>query len=109
MGAIELERLYISSLEPVAKVHGQITRSYWSVENNVHWHLDVTFGEDQSKIRTGHGAENISLMRKSALNLLKADTSLKVGIENKRKKDGFISHLLMKSGINDGLNASLMR
>lgn len=89
-------RYYISSLEPIAKQHGQVIRSHWGVENNVHWHLDVTFGEDQSKIRAGHGAENISLMRKSALNLLKADTSLKAGIENKRKMAGWNPDYLLK-------------
>jgi predicted transposase YbfD/YdcC len=89
-------RYYISSLEPTAERHGYITRSHWGVENKVHWHLDVTFGEDQSKIRTGHGAENVALMRKSALNLLKADTSLKVGIENKRKMAGWDPDYLLK-------------
>lgn len=89
-------RYYISSLEPIAKQHAHITRSHWGVENKVHWHLDVTFGEDQSKIRAGHGAENIALMRKSALNLLKADTSLKAGIENKRKMAGWNPDYLLK-------------
>ena len=89
-------RYYISSLEPIAEQHGHVTRSHWGVENKVHWHLDVTFGEDQSKIRAGHGAENISLMRKSALNLLKSDTSLKAGIENKRKMAGWNPDYLLK-------------
>jgi predicted transposase YbfD/YdcC len=89
-------RYYISSLKPVAERHGCITRAHWGVENKVHWHLDVTFGEDQSKIRAGHGAENVSLMRKLALNLLKADTSLKAGIENKRKMAGWNPDYLLK-------------
>ena len=89
-------RYYISSLEPVAKRHADIVRSHWGVENNVHWHLDVTFGEDQSKIRAGYGAENFSLMRKAALNLLKADQSLKCGIENKRKMAGWNPDYLLK-------------
>lgn len=89
-------RYYISSLEPVAEQHAHITRSHWGVENNVHWHLDVTFGEDQSKTRTGYGAENFSLMRKAGLNLLKADTSIKAGIENKRKLAGWNPDYLLK-------------
>ncbi len=89
-------RYYISSLKPVAEQHANITRSHWSVENNVHWHLDVTFGEDQSKIRAGYGAENFSLMRKAGLNLLKADTSIKAGIENKRKLAGWNPDYLLK-------------
>ncbi len=89
-------RYYISSLEPIAERHAHITRSHWGVENKVHWHLDVTFGEDQSKIRAGHGAKNISLMRKSALNLLKLDTSIKAGVENKRKMAGWDPNYLLK-------------
>jgi predicted transposase YbfD/YdcC len=89
-------RYYISSLEPVAEQHANITRSHWGVENNVHWHLDVTFGEDQSKIRAGYGAENFSLMRKVGLNLLKADKSIKAGIENKRKLAGWNPDYLLK-------------
>ena len=89
-------RYYISSLEPVAEQHANITRSHWGVENNVHWHLDVTFGEDQSKTRAGYGAENFSLMRKAGLNLLKADTSIKAGIENKRKLAGWDPDYLLK-------------
>jgi predicted transposase YbfD/YdcC len=89
-------RYYISSLEPVAEQHAHITRSHWGVENNVHWHLDVTFGEDQSKTRAGYGAENFSLMRKAGLNLLKADTSIKAGIENKRKLAGWNPDYLLK-------------
>jgi predicted transposase YbfD/YdcC len=89
-------RYYISSLEPIAERHAGIVRSHWGVENKVHWHLDVTFGEDQSKIRAGHGAENFSLMRKAALNLLKADQSLKAGIENKRKMAGWNPDYLLK-------------
>ncbi len=89
-------RYYISSLEPIAKRHADITRSHWGVENNVHWHLDVTFEEDGSKTRAGHGAENLSLVRKAALNLLKADKSLKAGIENKRKMAGWNPDYLLK-------------
>lgn len=89
-------RYYISSLEPIAEKHGEIIRSHWGVENKVHWHLDVTFREDQSNIRAGYGAENISLIRKSVLNLLKAETSLKAGIQNKRKMAGWNPDYLLK-------------
>jgi predicted transposase YbfD/YdcC len=89
-------RYYISSLEPTAERHAAITRSHWGVENGVHWHLDVTFGEDRNKTRAGYGAENFSLMRKAALNLLKADTSVKAGIETKRKVAGWSPDYLLK-------------
>jgi hypothetical protein len=62
----------------------------------VHWHLDVTFGEDDNKTRAGHGAENMSLTRKAVLNLLKADKSVKAGIETKRKVVGWNPDYLLK-------------
>lgn len=89
-------RYYISSLEPTAEKHASVTRAHWGVENNVHWHLDVTLGEDGNKTRTGHGAENMSLVRKAVLNLLKADTSVKAGVETKRKVAGWNSDYLLK-------------
>jgi len=75
-------RYYISSLEPDAALIGRATRIHWEVENNLHWCLDVTFNEDKACITTGHAPENMSIMRKIALNLLNAqktkrDPSLK--------------------------------
>lgn len=78
-------RYYITSLPSEAKRLAEIAREHWGVENKLHWHLDVSFGEDGSNIRMDHAAENFSLARKMALNLLRADTSKKVGIPNKRK------------------------
>ena len=60
---------YISSLAPDAKKIGCAIRSHWEVENKVHWVLDVTFKEDDSRIRTGDGAENVAIIRRFALNL----------------------------------------
>ena len=48
-------------------------RNHWGVENNVHWHLDVTFREDQSRARTGYAAENLATLRRLALNALKRE------------------------------------
>jgi predicted transposase YbfD/YdcC len=59
-------------------------RTHWGVENQLHWSMDVVFGEDQSRIRTGHGAENFGTMRRQALGLLKRDTTLKKSIRLKR-------------------------
>lgn len=69
-------RYFISSLSPSAKKIGFAIRSHWGVENACHWVLDVTFNEDQARARLGHSAENLSLLRKSALNLLKQEKSL---------------------------------
>ena len=73
--------------------------AHWSVENSLHWVLDMAFDEDQSRVRTGNAAENMAMLRHVALNLLKGDTTTrKVGIATRRKKAGwsgdFMLHLL---------------
>ncbi len=61
-------RYYISSLaSKSAQYFNHAIRKHWSIENNLHWHLDVTFGEDHSRARTGKAAENLSILRKMAL------------------------------------------
>jgi predicted transposase YbfD/YdcC len=89
-------RYYISSLPSNAQRLAQIVRAHWGVENKLHWHLDVSFGEDLCKVRTDHAAENFSLAKKMALNLLKADTSEKLGVPNKRKLAGWSPEYLLK-------------
>lgn len=71
-------------------------RGHWAVENNLHWQLDVTFREDERRIRTGHGAENFSRLCRFALNLLKRDTSAKGGIQTKRLQAGWDNDFLMQ-------------
>jgi predicted transposase YbfD/YdcC len=70
----------------------------WHVENSLHWVLDVAFCEDQSRIRAGYAAENFATARQIALNLLKRDTTVKLGIKNKRKGCGwsetYLGHVL---------------
>ena len=61
------------------------TRLHWQVENSLHWVLDVAFSEDQSRVRQGNAAENLAIARQIALNLLKQDTSIKVGIKTSGK------------------------
>ena len=73
-------------------------RSHWGIENQLHWVLDVAFNEDDSRIRKDHAPENMALIRHIALNLLRQDTSAKVGIKAKRLKAGwdndYLTHLL---------------
>ncbi len=66
---------YISSLETDAAMIADSIRSHWSVENSLHWVLDVTFKEDQSRIRMGYGPENMALLRRLCVSLLKRHPS----------------------------------
>jgi predicted transposase YbfD/YdcC len=91
---------YISSLGKATDAASFLakTRGHWGVENGLHWTLDVQFREDDRRIRRGHGAENFSRLSRIALNLLKADKTLKVGIKSKRLNAGwdhdYLLHLL---------------
>jgi predicted transposase YbfD/YdcC len=89
-------RYYISSLEADAKVLNRVIRSHWSIENSLHWVLDIAFREDDSRIRKHHGPENMTTLRHIALNLLKQDKSIKVGIKSKRKNAGWNERYLLK-------------
>ncbi|MDK2991784.1 MAG: hypothetical protein PWP48_1017, partial [Clostridiales bacterium] len=64
----------------------EIKRSHWSIENNLHWVLDMTFREDESRMRIKHSAENINILRKLALELIKHETSVKGSIKSKRQR-----------------------
>jgi predicted transposase YbfD/YdcC len=77
-------RFFITSIDNNVERFARAVRTHWTVENALHWSLDVTFNEDYSRIRRGYGAENFSVLRCIALNLLKQDTSRKTGIQNKR-------------------------
>lgn len=66
------------------------------MENNLHWQLDVSFNEDDRRIRKGHGAENFSRLSRIALNLLKRDNRIKAGIKGKRLNAGWDHDYLLK-------------
>jgi predicted transposase YbfD/YdcC len=74
----------------------EYVRGHWSVENNLHWQLDISFNEDRRRIRKGHGAENFSRLCRIALNLLKNEKTLKIGIAGKRKTCGWDDQYLLK-------------
>lgn len=74
---------YITSLAADATLLAQAIRAHWGIENSLHWVLDVTFQEDSSRIRTGHGPENMGLLRRLALNLLNREPS-KQSLKQKR-------------------------
>jgi predicted transposase YbfD/YdcC len=71
------QRFYLSSLPPQAGEFAQAVRKHWGIENQLHWTLDVTFREDQSRLRMGYGAENFAVLRHIALNLLRQEPSAK--------------------------------
>jgi len=79
------KRYYISSLALDAKKAASAIRQHWSVENKLHWVLDVTFREDESRIRRGNGAEVMSTLRRLTLNLLKTNTTSNASLKRKRK------------------------
>ena len=76
----------------------QAIRRHWSIENSLHWVLDVTFREDDSRVRDSTAARNFALLRKMALNLVGQDRSTKASLRAKRKKaawdDGYLQQLL---------------
>jgi len=79
-----------------AETYGQRKRSHWLIENSLHWCLDIAFSEDQSRMRKGYAAENISILRHMCLNMLKQENTCKVGIKGKRKKCGWDHEYLIK-------------
>ena len=89
-------RYYITSLSVDAKTILESVRSHWGIENSMHWVLDMGFREDESRVRKGNSAENLSILRRMAMNLLKQDKSVKVGIEAKRKRTGWDEKYLLK-------------
>lgn len=70
-------RYYISSAPLTAEAAAAAVRSHWSIENCLHWVLDVTFRDDLSRLRTGHGAKNMAVVRHFAINLVRAATDKK--------------------------------
>ena len=89
-------RYYISSLDVSAERLLEAVRAHWSIENSLHWSLDVTFREDQSRVRKDHGPQNMATLRQISHNLLKRETSLKVGIQGKRLQAGWREDYLLK-------------
>jgi predicted transposase YbfD/YdcC len=86
---------YISSLPAQADPLLAATRFHWAVENSLHWVLDVVFREDDARIRVGHAAHNMAILRQLALNIIKKDKS-KGSIRTKRFKAGLDISFLEK-------------
>jgi predicted transposase YbfD/YdcC len=89
-------RYYLLSRALSARDFGAAVRSHWGIENQLHWTLDVTFGEDQSRIRAGYAAENFVVLRHLALNLLRRQQTKRLSIKAKRLKAGWDDAYLLQ-------------
>ena len=93
---IETERRsYISSRALSAAAFAEAARGHWAIENNLHWSLDTTFGEDLSRLRTAHGAKNMAVVRHFALNLIR-QVQDKRSIKRRRKRAAWDPHYLLE-------------
>src|SRR5205085_2190348 len=90
------KRDYLSSLGVEAKRFGEAARGHWSIENSLHWILDMVFREDDSRVRVGDAAENFGLLRRMAVNLLQQEKTLKRGVKTKRLKAALDERYLFK-------------
>jgi predicted transposase YbfD/YdcC len=89
-------RYYISSLAGDAVQFAQAVRTHWQIENCLHWVLDISFREDDCRIRSGHGPQNMAVLRHIALNLLHQEQTANCGVKNKRLKAAWDHDYLLK-------------
>ena len=89
-------RYYIASIEKDAELFGTAVRKHWGIENSLHWVLDVSFREDECRVRKNNAAENFSVLRRVALNLLKNEKTAKLGVKSKRNKAAWDEKYLEK-------------
>jgi predicted transposase YbfD/YdcC len=89
-------RFFITSVENNAKLLLRVVRRHWGIENGLHWTLDIGFREDESRVRKDNAPENFAVLRHIAINLLKQETSLKVGIKAKRMAAAWDRDYLLK-------------
>lgn len=75
---------------------GKAIRQHWSIENQLHWVLDVTFNEDASRIRSAHAPQNMALLKRWSLNLLNQETSTKRSIRQKARRASMDKDYMIK-------------
>lgn len=96
-GSVSREKaFFISSLESNAATIAKSIRAHWGIENSLHWCLDISFREDHCRVRKDHAPENMAILRRMALNLLKQENTLKGGIQTKRLKAAWDHNYLIK-------------
>ncbi len=89
-------RYFIASLQATPEQLLTILRSHWQIENQVHWVLDIAFRQDENRARKDHAPQNLAVLEHIALNLLKHEKSLKVGVKAKRLRAGWDLPYLLK-------------
>jgi len=89
-------RFYLSSLSSNAEKTAGAIRSHWGIENSLHWTLDVTFCEDESRIRKQNSPENFALLRRLAINLLKQEKTSKKSLKMKRYRAAMDNNYLVQ-------------
>jgi predicted transposase YbfD/YdcC len=94
-GSTQEAHYYLTSIAANARRFAASVRDHWGIENRVHWVLDMAFREDESRVRQGQAAENLAVLRRLALTLLRADTTTKAGIKARRLKAGWDDRYLL--------------
>lgn len=89
-------RYYLCSFATDVERFADAVRRHWGVENQLHWSLDMGFDEDQCRVRVRNAAENLAVIRHISLNMLRQESSLKVGLKAKRRKAGWDERYLAK-------------
>jgi predicted transposase YbfD/YdcC len=87
---------FVSSLSPDAKRIAKAARAHWSIENNLHWVLDVAFGDDHRKVRDARAAENLAVVARMALTLVNREPTRKQGVAASRKRAGWETDYLAR-------------
>jgi predicted transposase YbfD/YdcC len=94
-------RYFLSSLRPTAKRLAGIIRSHWGIENSLHWVLDIAFNEDRLRTKDRNAIDNLALLNRLAVSLLRQDDTVKAGVKCKRKKAGWDNDYLLHLLLND--------
>lgn len=94
-GSSQEKRYYITSLPPDAEKVGKLIRAHWSIENSLHWILDISFRDDDSRIRRGNAPQNIAIVKHMALNLLQKAKGKRDSIKQMRKAAGWDNSFLL--------------
>lgn len=95
-GEVKKERrYYLNSIKADGERFAEGVRGHWGIENSLHWVLDVSFREDESRIRKDNGPENMAVLRQIAVNLLTKEASSKRGVRGKRLKAGWDNRYLL--------------